>query len=139
MLKRSKTKDYYKVLDVDRDAGPKDIKRAYIKLSKLHHPDKAASPGARPAAEKKMAQINEAYEVLSDTELRQRFDAGDDPNDPQAGRDRGGNPFQGSPFGFPMGGGQQQQFVFKQGGAGGMPNFGGGQGGFKFPGGFGFP
>lgn len=124
---------------MDRDAGPKDIKRAYIKLSKLHHPDKAASPGARPAAEKKMAQINEAYEVLSDTELRQRFDAGDDPNDPQAGRDRGGNPFQGSPFGFPMGGGQQQQFVFKQGGAGGMPNFGGGQGGFKFPGGFGFP
>lgn len=147
LLKRSKTKDYYKVLGVERDANAKEIKRAYIRLSKLHHPDKAASPDARPAAERKMAQINEAYEVLSDTELRARFDAGDDPNDPQAGRGGpgGGNPFGGQPFGFPGGG--QQQFVFRQGGGGGgggnpfggMPNFGGGGGGFKFPGGGGFP
>ncbi len=76
LLKRSKTKDYYKVLDVPRDASSKDIKRAYLKLSKLHHPDKASSAEARPAAEKKMASINEAYEVLSDPELRAQFDAG---------------------------------------------------------------
>ncbi|KAI9728405.1 MAG: hypothetical protein M1828_003805 [Chrysothrix sp. TS-e1954] len=138
-LKRSKTKDYYKALDLPRDASEKDIRRAYRRLSKAHHPDKATSPEARPAAEKKMATINEAYEVLSDPELKARFDAGDDPNDPTQGHGPGGagNPFQGSPFG----GGGQQQFVFRQGG--GMPNFGGFGGGgggqqFKFSGG-GFP
>ena len=142
LLKRSKTKDYYKVLDLPRDASEKDIRKAYRKMSKTHHPDKATSPEARPAAEKKMAAINEAYEVLKDPELKARFDAGDDPNDPtrgQSGPGGAGNPFQGSPFG----GGQQ--FVFRQGG--GMPNFGGFGGGgaqFKFsgggfPGGFPFP
>lgn len=140
LLKRSRTKDYYATLGVPRDASPKDIKRAWIAATKANHPDKAASPDARPAAEKKMAVINEAYEVLSDPELRERFDRGEDPNDPQAGRG-GGNPFQqggGFPFGGPPGGGGGgQQFFFKQGGpggggggGGGMPNFG--QGGFKF-------
>ncbi|KAB8532544.1 hypothetical protein FH972_025489 [Carpinus fangiana] len=121
-LKRSKTKDYYKVLDLDRDATTKEIKKAYLKLSKIHHPDKATSAEARPAAEKKMAQINEAYEVLSDPELKARYDQGDDPNDPQNGQQGhpGGNPFGGG-FGGPGG----PQFVFQQGG-------------FKFPGG-GFP
>ena len=83
-----------------------------------------------------MASINEAYEVLKDTELRARFDAGDDPNDPEAQSRGHGGPFQGSPFG---GGGQQ--FVFRQGGGGGSPfgqgfaqqMFGqGGGGGFQF-------
>ncbi len=141
LLKRSKAKDYYKVLSVPRDASPKDIKRAFLKLSKIHHPDKARSAEEKPAFEKKMASINEAYEVLSDPELKQRFDNGDDPNDPE-GRSAA-NPFQG---GSPFGGGGQQ-FVFRQGGGGGgggggMPNFGGFGGGgaqFKFPGGFPFP
>ena len=58
-----------------------------------------------------MASINEAYEVLSDPELKQRFDRGEDPNDPAS--QHGGHPFHGSPFG----GGGQQQFVFRQGGS----------------------
>jgi DnaJ homolog subfamily C member 3 len=131
LLKRSKQKDYYKVLGVDREADDRTIKRAYRNLVKLHHPDKAAGRGlTKEQAEKKMAQINEAYEVLSDPELKAKFDRGEDPNDPMA--QQGGHPFQGSPFG----GGQQ--FFFQQGAFTG----GGGQRQFKFqqgPVGGGFP
>lgn len=126
LLKRSKQKDYYKVLGVPRDADERQIKRAFRKLTVQHHPDKARQNGVtEEEAQKKMASINEAYEVLSDPELKQRFDNGDDPNDPTA--NQGGNPFQGSPFG----GGGGQRFFFQQGGGGG--------GGFKFQGGGGFP
>lgn len=115
-LKRSKTKDYYKVLGVASDADQKQIKSAYRKLSKQHHPDKAAKQGiTKEDAEKKMASINEAYEVLSDSELRARFDRGDDPNSHEGQQGGGGNPFQGSPFGG-FGGGNP--FMFQQGGGG---------------------
>lgn len=136
LLKRSKQKDYYKVLGVSRDADEREIKRAYRKLSKEFHPDKAAQLGVTADdAQKKMASINEAYEVLSDPELKARFDQGDDPNDQTQG---GGNPFQGSPF--RQGPGGQPIFFQQRGGGGG----GGGfkfqqQGGFNFPGGGGFP
>lgn len=86
------------------------------------HPDKGGS-------EAKMAVVNEAYEVLSKPELRQRFDNGDDPNDPMQGQ------------GGPSPGGQQHPFAhffqqaagnggfqFRSGGGGG----GGGNGGFSF-------
>lgn len=80
-LKRSKTKDYYKVLGVANDADARQIKAAYRKLVKVHHPDKSMKSGiSKEDAEKKMSSINEAYEVLSDPELRARFDRGDDPN-----------------------------------------------------------
>jgi DnaJ family protein C protein 3 len=128
LLKRSKQKDYYKVLGVDRDADDRQIKKAYRKLSKQFHPDKASANGVPPEeAQKKMAAVNEAYEVLSDPELKQRFDNGDDPNS----QEQQGNPFQGSPFGGQGGG---QQFFFRQGGGGGFPG-----GGFKFQQGGGFP
>lgn len=133
-LKRSKTKDYYKVLGVSRDADERTIKKAYRTATKTYHPDKAAAKGVpKEEAEKKMAAINEAYEVLSDPELKARFDRGDDPNDPHA--NQGGQPFQGSPFG--AGG---QQFYFQQGGPGGgqrqfkFSTGGGGPGGFPFGG-----
>ncbi|PHH71598.1 hypothetical protein CDD83_5142 [Cordyceps sp. RAO-2017] len=125
LLRRSKTKDYYKVLGVDRDANSRQIKLAYLKASKQHHPDKAAKQGiSKEDAEKKMASVNEAYEVLSDPELRARFDSGDDPNSQERP-----NPFQGSPFGgnpFHMfhqqgGGGQQAHFKFHFGGGGEGP------------------
>ncbi|KAH9880184.1 hypothetical protein J1614_002210 [Plenodomus biglobosus] len=124
LLKRSKTKDYYKVLGVSRDATEREVKKAYRNLSKIYHPDKASANNISPEeAQKKMAAVNEAYEVLSDPELKERFDRGDDPNN----NEQQGNPFQGSPFGG-------QQFMFRQGASGGFP--GGGQ--FKFQGG-GFP
>lgn len=107
LLKRSKEKDYYKVLEVDRDADPQTIKRSYRRLSKIYHPDRASSKGyTKEAAEKKMAELNEAYEVLSDPELKARFDRGDDPNNPQ-GPPPGGHPFQGAQF--------NQPFFFQQG------------------------
>ena len=134
LLKQSKTKDYYKVLELQRDASDKDIRKSFRRLSKINHPDKVTNPEARPAAEKKMAAINEAYEVLSDPDLKQRYDNGDDPNDPMAGRPEGGNPFQG---GSPFGGGGQQ-FVFRSGPGGGRT--GGNAFQFQFPGGGGgFP
>ncbi|KAK3904793.1 hypothetical protein C8A05DRAFT_42185 [Staphylotrichum tortipilum] len=121
-LKRSKTKDYYKVLGVAHDADERQIKSAYRKLSKLHHPDKAAKQGlTKEEAEKKMASINEAYEVLSNPELRARFDRGDDPNSHEQQQQYGGNPFGGPgghPFMFHQGGGGGQQFQFKWGGGG---------------------
>ncbi|KAI0198643.1 DnaJ domain-containing protein [Astrocystis sublimbata] len=128
-LKRSKTKDYYKVLNVAHDADERQIKSAYRKASKVHHPDKAMKQGlTKEEAEKKMAAINEAYEVLSDPELRARFDRGDDPNS----NEQQGNPFQGSPFG---GGGHP--FMFQQGGQQFQFKFGS-QGGGGHPGGFPF-
>ncbi|PGH31109.1 hypothetical protein GX50_06129 [[Emmonsia] crescens] len=130
LLKRSKQKDYYKVLGVDRDADDRTIKRAYRKMTKQFHPDKSMSQGVpKEDAEKKMATVNEAYEVLSNPELRARFDRGDDPNNPEGQ----GNPFQGSPFGHHGGG---QQFFFQQGSGGPQFKFSGG--GFNFPGGFPF-
>ncbi|KAI0399095.1 DnaJ domain-containing protein [Xylaria palmicola] len=129
-LKRSKTKDYYKVLGVPHDADERQIKSAYRKATKTYHPDKVVKQGegvTKEDAEKKMAAINEAYEVLSNPELRERFDRGDDPNSHEQQQ----NPFQGSPFGggghpfmFQQGG-QQFQFKFGTGG-------GGGGGGFPF-------
>ena len=122
-LKRSKNKDYYKVLNVPKDADERQIKRQYRTLTKQFHPDKTTAQGTpKEQAEKKMAEINEAYEVLSDPELRARFDRGDDPNS----QEQQGQPFHGSPFGHGPGG---QQFFFRQGGGPG----GGGAGGFKFP------
>ncbi|KAK4690165.1 hypothetical protein P7C71_g6558, partial [Lecanoromycetidae sp. Uapishka_2] len=120
LFKRSKTKDYYKIIGVATDADDRQIKRAYRNAAKEYHPDRASAKGvSKEQAEKKMASINEAYEVLSDPELRARFDRGDDPNNPE----QQGQPFQGSPFGGGAGG---QQFFFRQGGGGG--------GGFKFQG-----
>ena len=135
-LKRSKTKDYYKVLGVPNDADDRAIKRAYRSLTKKFHPDKTTAQGTpKEQGEKKMAEINEAYEVLSDPELRARFDKGDDPN----AQEQQGQPFHGSPFGQGPGG---QQFFFRQQG-GGFPSGGGfkfqHQGGEGFPGGFQFP
>ncbi|PFH45925.1 hypothetical protein AMATHDRAFT_70891 [Amanita thiersii Skay4041] len=126
MVKQSKQKDYYKVLGVARDADDKTIKKAYRRLAKTAHPDKGGS-------EAKMAALNEAYEVLSNSELRARFDAGDDPNDPMGGHGGpgGGFPFGGATYAFHGGGfggsgGQQHPFAqfFQQGGGPG--------GGFKF-------
>lgn len=64
-------KDYYKILGVERGAKDADIKKAYRKLALKYHPDR--NPGDK-AAEEKFKEINEAYQVLSDTEKRTRYD-----------------------------------------------------------------
>ena len=64
-------KDYYKTLGVNRSASDKEIKQAFRKLAKKHHPD--ANPN-NPSAEARFKEINEAYEVLSDKEKRSTYD-----------------------------------------------------------------
>jgi curved DNA-binding protein len=66
-----KFKDYYHILGVARTATEAEIKRAYRKLARKHHPD--LNPGDK-TAEEKFKEINEAYTVLSDPEKRQHYD-----------------------------------------------------------------
>lgn len=63
-------KDYYRILGVDRKAGPDEIKKAYRQLARKHHPDVAKEKGA----EDRFKEINEAYEVLGDPENRRKYD-----------------------------------------------------------------
>jgi len=64
-------KDYYVVLGVSKTATPEEIKRAYRKLARKYHPD--LNPGDK-GAEAKFKDLNEANEVLSDSEKRQKYD-----------------------------------------------------------------
>src|SRR5215510_1195912 len=66
----SKT-DYYELLGVSRKASAKDIRTAFRKLARKYHPD--LNPGDK-AAEEKFKQLQEAYDVLSDTKKRQMYD-----------------------------------------------------------------
>jgi len=66
LLKQSKTRDYYKILSVARDADKREIKKAYRKLAQEWHPDKYSGELGPEAVEAKMAEINQAYEVLYD-------------------------------------------------------------------------
>jgi len=64
-------KDYYQTLGVARDATADDIKKAFRKLARKHHPDLSKEAGA----EARMKEVNEAYAVLSDPEKRAAYDA----------------------------------------------------------------
>jgi DnaJ-class molecular chaperone len=76
----TKTKDYYDILGVARNATEDDIRKAYRKLARKHHPD--VNPGDK-SAEEKFKEISQAYSVLSDPEKRKKYDS----------PDRGGAPF----------------------------------------------
>ncbi len=62
--------DYYQTLGVAQNASKEDIKRAYRRLARKYHPDVNKEPGA----EEKFKEISRAYEVLSEPEIRQRYD-----------------------------------------------------------------
>ena len=64
-------KDYYEVLGIDKNASESDIKKAYRKMAKKYHPDN--NPGDK-AAEEKMKEVNQAYEILSDADKRAKYD-----------------------------------------------------------------
>ncbi|WP_224249191.1 molecular chaperone DnaJ [Hyalangium gracile] len=63
--------DYYQILEVPRTASAEDIKKAFRKLARKHHPD--VNPGNK-AAEEKFKQVNTAFEVLSDPTKRKLYD-----------------------------------------------------------------
>jgi curved DNA-binding protein len=66
-----KFQDYYETLGVAREAPAEEIKQAFRRLARLHHPDVAKN---KVAGEAKFKEINEAYEVLGDPEKRRRYD-----------------------------------------------------------------
>ena len=66
------TKDLYDTLGVDEDASKDEIKKAYRKLARKHHPDRNPDD---PNAEEKFKEIQKAYSILSDEEKRQQYDA----------------------------------------------------------------
>ncbi len=130
-------RDYYATLGVKRDASPADIKRAFRKLARQHHPD--LKPGDK-AAEAKFKEINEANEVLSDPEKRTKYDtlganweALSQAGAGQRGRPGGrGGAATGDPFGpggafagFSQGGGGggNVRYEFRSGDGGGFSDF----------------
>jgi len=112
LQKQAGKRDYYKILGVKRSATKKEISKAYKKLALEWHPDKFQDEEEKKVAEKKFMDIASAKEVLSDPEMRQKYDAGEDPLDPESGGGDhpfrqnggfhfpGGNPFGGGPFQF---------------------------------------
>ena len=115
----SSKRDYYEVLEVSKSATAEEIKKAYRKKAIQYHPDK--NPGDKEA-EEKFKEAAEAYEVLSDTEKRSRYDQFG-----HAGVNGGGA------SGFGGAGGMSMEDIFSHFG----DIFGGGFGGFSGFGGFG--
>ena len=111
-------RDFYEVLGVPRGAGEADIKRAYRRLAKQHHPDH--NKGNKDA-ESKFKEIQEAYDVLSDKDKRQRYDqfghAGVDPRFQSGGGPQAWSSADGVPIDFENLG-DIFDFAFTRGGGG---------------------
>ena len=118
-------RDPYTVLGVPRSVSEKDLKSAYRKLAKAHHPDQNKDD---PKAQAKFAEISSAYDFLTDAEKRAQYDRGEidaDGNPKFAGFARNGGPRGGAGAG--MAGGFSAEDILKEfmSGFGGQPPRGG--------------
>ena len=79
-LKKSKRKDYYKILGVDKNASEDEIKKAYRKWALMHHPDRhsGAIAEVQKEEEKKFKEVREAFTILSDPKKKTRYDSEQD-------------------------------------------------------------
>lgn len=114
--------DYYDLLGISKGASADEIKKAYRKQALEWHPDRHKDN--KEAAEKRFKEINEAYQILSDTSKRQAYDQfGHAAFSPGGGMPGGGSPFAG---GNPFGGGGSGPFTYTytQGGGGQAFDFG---------------
>src|SRR6186997_286507 len=112
-------KDYYAILGVPKTASDKEIKQAYRKLARKHHPD--VNPNDK-GAEAKFKEINEANEVLGDPEKRKKYDElGANWRAYEQAQQQGQGYPGGSPFGGPGGGfgGEGGAWTINMGGPGG--------------------
>ncbi|KAJ6968940.1 dnaJ protein ERDJ3A [Populus alba x Populus x berolinensis] len=106
----AKTVDPYKVLGVEKNASQREIQKAFHKLSLQYHPDKNKNKGAQ----EKFAEINNAYEILSDEEKRKNYDLyGDEKGN--AGFNAGYPGDQGGYTHFTNGGQGQNSYTFRPG------------------------
>jgi len=85
-------RDYYEVLGVDRAASDDEIKKAFRRVARQHHPDLQTDTQKKKQAEEKFKEANEAYEVLSNPELRKRYDMFGHSAGPQGFGGGGGGP-----------------------------------------------
>ena len=118
----ARNRDYYKILEIDRNATQEQIKKAYRKLALRYHPDRnSESEQTKKVAQRKFQDVSDAYSVLSDPKKKEMFDQGIDPLNPETASGAG-----------PNGEGMNMHF------SGGDPNeifkmfFGGSNGGHTF-------
>jgi len=121
-LKKSKRKDFYKILGVEKTANDDEIKKAYRKRAMVHHPDRhsSASEEEKKDHETKFKEVGEAYAILSDEKKRRMYDSGQDLEDGGCGG------------GFHDVDPNSIFQAFFGGGMGGMGGMGGNMGGHSF-------
>ncbi|XP_028403003.1 dnaJ homolog subfamily C member 7-like [Dendronephthya gigantea] len=111
-LKKSKRKDYYKILSLSKSCSDAEVKKAYRREALKHHPDRhsGATDQVKKDEEMLFKEVNEAYSVLSDPQKKARYDRGEDID---------GNSFSTADF--------DPNTIFQAffGAGGGFPNFGG--------------
>ena len=117
---KARNRDYYKILGLEKNATPEEIKKAYRKLALKYHPDRnSESEQSKKIAQRKFEDVSDAYSVLSDPKKKNMFDQGVDPLNPETAS---GSGEPGMSFHF-SGGDPNEIFKMFFGGEGGSDTF----------------